>query len=279
MHSESLPLVEKYRPRKIADFAGIARPKSILRGLLAKPRPCSLLFIGPPGTGKTTLSECFADELNAALILVKSRELDAARVDAIWRDVHYFPPDGKQWWVVLVNEADTMSGAAQNALLSHLDGDSSYEFQFGGSMRQGNAPNVIWIFTMNGSGSYGTNLPDTFERRFVSRCLPPIQFRADSINAELPDYLSRIWHQEGGQGQPNALAEIASESCGSVRDALMAVELALLDPPVEAEPEPEPETVNVCAEPVPVVAKPPAFRSWREQLQETNAQFWATRQQ
>ncbi len=48
-----MPLSEKYRPRAIADFVGLDKPKRILAKFAANPYPSAWLFIGPPGTGKT----------------------------------------------------------------------------------------------------------------------------------------------------------------------------------------------------------------------------------
>ena len=46
-------LSEKYRPRKVAEFVGLPKPKRILAKFVANPYPCSFLFFGPPGVGKT----------------------------------------------------------------------------------------------------------------------------------------------------------------------------------------------------------------------------------
>ena len=50
-----LPLVEKYQPRKIADFIGLEGPTRLFRTFLQAPRPVAVLLVGPPGCGKTTL--------------------------------------------------------------------------------------------------------------------------------------------------------------------------------------------------------------------------------
>src|SRR5215472_10966082 len=58
-------LTEKYRPGTIDAFAGLDKPKRILAKFAAAPYPASWLFVGPPGTGKTTMGLALAAELRA----------------------------------------------------------------------------------------------------------------------------------------------------------------------------------------------------------------------
>ena len=60
-------LADKYRPRRIEDFAGLEKPKKILRKFAANPYPSAWLFVGPPGVGKTTMALALAETLSAEL--------------------------------------------------------------------------------------------------------------------------------------------------------------------------------------------------------------------
>ncbi len=53
-------LTEKYRPRRIADFAGLENQRRILSRFAANPYPSAWLFLGASGTGKTTLALALA---------------------------------------------------------------------------------------------------------------------------------------------------------------------------------------------------------------------------
>ena len=57
------PLVEKYRPIRIADFIGLERPKKILTAFLKRPASGAWLFLGPSGVGKSTMAMALAVEL------------------------------------------------------------------------------------------------------------------------------------------------------------------------------------------------------------------------
>ena len=54
-------LSEKYRPRKVAEFVGLPKARRVLAKFVANPYPCSFLFFGPPGVGKTLSAEATSE--------------------------------------------------------------------------------------------------------------------------------------------------------------------------------------------------------------------------
>src|SRR6266567_774548 len=76
-----LSLTEKYRPRTIGDFAGLAKPKAIIAKLAAHPFESAWLFVGPSGTGKTTMAAALAELIPAEVHHIPSQECDLATLE------------------------------------------------------------------------------------------------------------------------------------------------------------------------------------------------------
>jgi replication-associated recombination protein RarA len=202
-----LSLTEKYRPRTIAEFAGLAKPKAIISKLAAHPFESAWLFVGPSGTGKTTMAAALAELIPAEVHHIPSQECDLANLERIARYCQYVPAAGKKMHLILVDEADQMTAAAQLYCLSKLDGTAKL-------------PNTIWVFTANAS--------DRLQDRFLSRC-KVIEFSSYGIAAEASALLERVWDLEApaGAARPN-FQRIVKESNNNLRESLSKLELELM---------------------------------------------------
>lgn len=208
-------LAEKYQPKRLKDFIGIARPLAIVRALAAKPYRSAWFFLGASGLGKTSLAFALANEINAEIHHVPSQKCVVDTIDDVCRSCHrgafnFFGPNaGKPclWHAVVVDEADRMSMAAQLALLSKLDNTN-------------HPPNTIFIFTANSAQG--------LEDRFLSRCRVLV-FEQDTFTKELPLYLQKVYKAETRHTLPLSIAEkIAADSSMNVRDALMTLEVEIM---------------------------------------------------
>lgn len=200
-----MSLAEKYRPRTIADFVGLEKPKRILGKFAANPYPSAWLFSGPAGTGKTTMALALAETLNAELHHIPSQQCNVAAVEDVIRQCWYVPASGG-FHLVLVDEADRMSNAAQLHFLSKLDATAF-------------PPQTIFVFTCNTT--------DGLEPRFLSRTRQ-MEFSSYGLAGEAARLLESIWQQEAkGASAPN-FARIVKQSSNNVRDALMCLETELL---------------------------------------------------
>lgn len=200
-------LTEKYRPRVIADFAGLEKPKKIAEKLIANPRESAWLFMGPSGVGKTTFALAIAEAIPAELHHIPSQECNLDNIERVRRTCQYVPQSGKRAHLVLIDEADQMTPAAQISMLSKLD---STNFP----------PNTIFILTCNST--------DRLESRFLSR-LHTVEFSSYGISAEASLLLRKIWDEEtnGSVDRPD-FSRIVKDSRNNVRAAMMALETEIM---------------------------------------------------
>ena len=84
-------LAEKYRPRTIAEFVGLEKPKKILAKFASAPYPSAWLFVGPPGVGKTSMALALANQIKAELHHVPSQKCNADAIDKACHDCWYVP--------------------------------------------------------------------------------------------------------------------------------------------------------------------------------------------
>jgi replication-associated recombination protein RarA len=193
--------------RTITEFVGLEKPKKVLRKFAEAPFPnAAFLFVGPSGTGKTSMALALCEAINGELHHIPSQRCNVETVEEVTRQCWYVPKNNSLH-VVLVDEADQMSKGAQLGFLSKLDGTAF-------------PPQTVFIFTANST--------ELLADRFLSRCMV-LPFSSHGMAKEAADLLARIWEQEAGTDveQPNFL-RMVQDSKNNIRDAVNSLQVELL---------------------------------------------------
>jgi len=203
-------LTESYKPREISAFVGLAKHKAILTKLAANPRSCGLLFWGGPGSGKSSMAFAFSRAIDAEIHHAPSQDCKLETLQSIVATCHRVPYDfqtGKtcKFHAVIIDEADLLSSAAQNYLLSKLDGTAP-------------CPSTVFILTANSI--------DKFEDRFISRLIQLPKFNGYGSGEDIRALLTRIWKERAPADAP--MPDLDRVPTSNVRDALQFLEIELL---------------------------------------------------
>lgn len=120
---ERVPLAERMRPQTLDEVIGqthLLDNGEILRQIVKRKEPVSLILWGPPGSGKTTLARIIARETDADFI-----ELSA--VTSGKKDIATVIEHARQNWnlkvrtVLFVDEIHRFNKAQQDAFLPHVE--------------------------------------------------------------------------------------------------------------------------------------------------------------
>jgi putative ATPase len=118
------PLAARMRPRTLAEFVGqdhIVGKGTVLRAAISGGELFSMIFFGPPGSGKTTLARIIAAETHARLVQLSAVSSGTADVRAAIQGAREARTLGAARTVLFIDEIHRFNKAQQDALLPAIE--------------------------------------------------------------------------------------------------------------------------------------------------------------
>ncbi len=123
-NQDKKPLAYRYRPKTLEEFAGqknIVGDKGVLKKILTKSRFMNSIFWGPSGTGKTTLAEIVAEQLNYYYEYLNATKASVNDIKEIAEKAKKrFSIEGKQT-ILFFDEIHRFNKLQQDSLLHDIE--------------------------------------------------------------------------------------------------------------------------------------------------------------
>ena len=204
------PLAERMRPRSLEEFVGqqhLLAPEKPLRRAIEKGTVGSMVFWGPPGSGKTTLARLIARTTDREFVPFSSVTEGVPRVREIVAEAEHRLDDGRGT-ILFADEIHRLNKAQQDAFLPHVERGTI---------------TLIGATTENPSFEINGALLSRL-RVFVLRSLDPPDIER-VIRSALSD-ADRGLGALALRADDDAIATLAEQADGDARRALGALEAA-----------------------------------------------------
>lgn len=124
LKSKNIPLAERLRPKDFGDFAGqghLVGEGAPLRILIEKDEIPSMIFWGPPGTGKTTLAEIIAKKTGSKFVVLEATSSGKADLKKITEEAVGELKFQNRRTILFIDEIHRWNKVQQDALLPYVE--------------------------------------------------------------------------------------------------------------------------------------------------------------
>jgi len=120
----SAPLADRMRPRNLDEFVGqehLVGKGKILREIIENDRPYSIIFWGPPGSGKTTLAKIIAEKTKSRFISFSAVTSGIKQIKEVMEIARYNKREHSIKTILFVDEIHRFNKAQQDAFLPFVE--------------------------------------------------------------------------------------------------------------------------------------------------------------